>query len=305
MQLIDMHCDTIWAWMKGQEECCVDFEKLKMADSIAQFFACFIYMDDFQGDDRFTKAYQHALHMIHCGKERLNVVCNYEEMIAVKNQSQIPAFLTIEEGGILDGSLNRLEELYKEGIRLMTLTWNYENCIGHPNSRDANTMNMGLKSFGFEVVERMNELGMIIDVSHLSDGGFWDVLKHSKQPVVASHSNARELCNHPRNLSDKMIRALAQAGGIIGVNFYPYFLRPDGNVAADDIANHIWHIYQIGGEDVIAFGTDFDGFDEGQSEIAHIGQIDKVYRAVQKRGFSERQIEKIWNKNILRFIHLL
>ena len=105
-----------------------------------------------------------------------------------------------KEGGIVEDDMGRLEHLYKEGIRLMTLLWNGENCMGYPNSRDANVMSKGLKNFGIEAVERMNDLGMIVDVSHLSDGGFWDVLKYSKKPVVASHSNARALCPHPRNL---------------------------------------------------------------------------------------------------------
>ena len=145
-------------------------------------------------------------------------------------------------------------------------------------------------------------LGMLIDVSHLSDGGFWDVLKHSKKPIVASHSNCRSLCEHPRNLSDNMMKALATHGGMVGINFYPYFLNSSGVASMEIIAEHIWHMYQVGGEDVVGIGTDFDGFDEGQSDIKHIGQMKVLYDVVKKRGFSERQMEKFWNENAIRIL---
>ncbi len=308
MKLIDFHCDTFWA-MERQVPLCVDIEKLKNADSLAQFFACFIYIDDFVGEDRYTKGYQHALEMIRFAKKyfksmpnEIAMTCNYEELCAHQKGNKISAFLTIEEGGILEGNMSRLECLYNEGARLMTLLWNYENCIGYPNSRDRNVMEKGLKPFGIEVVQRMNELGMIVDVSHMSDGGFWDTLKYSEKPVVASHSNARVLCNHPRNLSDDMIRALAKQGGVIGVNTYPYFVHPSGKASMELMADHIAHIYQVGGEDVIGIGTDFDGYDEGESDFHHIGQMKEFYDVVRKRGFTERQMEKIWFRNILRVI---
>jgi membrane dipeptidase len=230
---------------------------------------------------------------------------SYDELVGNYANGKIAALLTIEEGGILNNDINRLYELYNQGIRLITLTWNHENCIGYPNSKDEAIMEKGLKPFGVEVVEKMNELGMIIDVSHLSDGGFWDVLKYSNKPVVASHSNARSLCNHPRNLSDEMIKKLADKGGIAGINLYPYFINKRGKATVEDIADHVWHMYQTGGENVIAVGTDFDGFDEGELDIAHIGEMEKLYDAVKKRGLSERQMEKFWSGNVMRVMEAL
>lgn len=314
MRLIDLHCDTIWACMRKEEHLYsntghIDLDKLKTAESMAQFFACFIHMDNFQGEHRFTKAYDYALEMIAFAKKEFR---NVPEHILLarsrydveKNDEngQISAFLTIEEGGIVDSDMERLHRLYEEGVRLMTLTWNYENCIGYPNSRDAEIMNRGLKPFGMDVVEEMNRLGMLIDVSHLSDGGFWDALQRSEKPVVASHSNARALCPHPRNLSDEMIRALSEQGGIIGLNLYPYFVRNDGVITTEHLADHLCHMYQVGGEDVLAIGTDFDGFDEGVSDVAHIGQMELVYETVKRKGFTERQMEKIWHGNALRIL---
>ena len=315
MRLIDMHCDTFWLMMRMQglslqkNDFCIDIEKMKAAGSMAQFFASFIHMSEFEGGNAVEEAYQHALDMIAYGKAELAkcsdsiaIARNYDELIANRDNGKMSAILTVEEGGIINGKMEYLEELYRQGIRLITLTWNHENCIGFPNSREQKMMEQGLKPFGNEVVKRMNELGIIIDVSHLSDGGFWDVIKHSTKPVVTSHSNARALCNHPRNLTDEMIKALAEKGGVAGVNFYPYFLHESGEATVEDIAEHLWHMFQVGGEDVVAIGTDFDGFDEGELDITHMGEMSLVYDAIMKRGFTHRQMEKILSGNILRVL---
>ena len=315
MRLIDMHCDTFWLMMRTQgiglqkNDLCIDIEKMKAAGSMAQFFASFIHMSEFNGGNSVEEAYQHALDMIAYGKAELAkcsdsiaIARNYDELIANRDSGKMSAILTVEEGGIINGKMEYLEELYRQGIRLITLTWNYENSIGFPNSREPELMNRGLKPFGIEVVRRMNELGMLIDVSHLSDGGFWDVVRYSTKPFVASHSNARVLCSHPRNLTDEMIKALAEKGGVAGVNFYPYFLRESGKATVEDIAEHLWHMYQVGSEDVIAFGTDFDGFDEGELDITHMGEMNLVYDAIRKRGFTERQMDKLLGENILRVL---
>lgn len=315
MRLIDMHCDTFWLMMRKKgvilqkNDLCIDIEKMKKAGSMAQFFASFIHKSEFNGENAVEEAYQYALEMISYGKAELarcsdsiEIAHNYNELLANHDNGKMSAILTVEEGGIINGKMEYLEELYRQGVRLITLTWNHENCIGFPNSREPKVMNQGLKPFGIEVVNRMNELGMVIDVSHLSDGGFWDVIKYSTKPVVASHSNARALCNHPRNLTDDMIKALAEKGGVVGVNFYPYFLHESGKATVEDIANHTWHMYQVGGEDVVAIGTDFDGFDEGKLDIKHMGEMNRVYDAIKKRGFSERQMDKFWNGNILRVL---
>ena len=309
MRLIDMHCDTIYALLREgsgdlkENGLCVNIGNMKKAESMAQFFACFLHAKDY--DYNYDIAYAKALEMIAYAKaeftkqsENLKLALSAKDLTKNEKTGKISAFLTIEEGGILAGNLNRLERLYQEGIRLITLTWNFENCIGFSNKTGG-----GLKPFGIETVRRMNELGMLIDVSHLSDEGFWDVITYSKKPIVASHSNARELCEHTRNLSDDQLKALAENGGVAGINLFPYFVKESGNITAEDIAKHVAHMYRVGGEDVIAIGTDFDGFDDGKSEIQHLGQIDVVYDAIKKQGFTERQMEKIWYQNAMRVIH--
>lgn len=315
MNLIDMHCDTIWKLMEDNtgaslrnNHFCIDMDGMKKAGTLVQFFACFVYMQNFQGADRYTKGYHHALDMIRRMEEevekektQLGIIKSLKELEVNRDAGKISALLTVEEGGILDSDINRLAELYEKGIRLMTILWNEENCIGFPNSRNRKIMEQGLKPFGFEVVERMNELGMAIDVSHLSDGGFWDVLKASRVPVVATHSNAREICPHPRNLSDEMMRALAEKGGVAGVNFYPYFLNSMGKAGIEDIVRHITHMVDVGGIDFPAIGTDFDGYDDGKNEITHVAGMELVYHGLRKSGYTEGQIEKIWSGNAMSY----
>ena len=207
------------------------------------------------------------------------------------------------------------KELYEERIRLITLTWNYDNCLGSPNSRDPEVMSRGLKPFGKEVVERMNDLGMLIDVSHLSDGGFWDCIKVSRFPIVASHSNARALCPHPRNLTDEMLHALGNKGGVAGMNFYSAFLRKmdrnrpmsDGNDRASlmDIALHGARILDQAGEDALALGTDLDGFDRDSLPygIRDVLDMEKIWEELKRAGLTERQIEKAAHENVRRVIH--
>ncbi|MGL6199780.1 MAG: dipeptidase [Lachnospiraceae bacterium] len=317
MNLIDMHCDTLLKLMDDRipqnlmdNNCCVSIEKLKKAGASAQFFACFIDMKQFSGADCCEQGYDYAMRMLTRLKDEIKqypddiaMAGNYAEYISNNQSGKITAFATIEEGGIIHDDRMRIQTLYNEGIRLITLLWNYENCMGYPNSKEERIMNAGLKPFGFETIEQMNELGMIVDVSHLSDGGFWDTVKYSKHPVAASHSNARALRNHPRNLSDEMLRALAEAGGVAGLNFYHWFLGESQDTRIEQMTAHVLHMMRVGGEEAVAIGTDFDGFDiEGVIEIPDIGEIGRLAAALGKAGVTQRQLDKIWSENVLRLI---
>lgn len=355
MRWIDMHCDTL-SEIAGKKRAdkntqenlrnnhlSVDIERLKRSGSTAQFFACYVNAADYgnqpQGERTEDKAgwdaaYQAVLGMtelahVEAGKSgdfRIRDFWIAEKAADIaeaagRNRKEsgtscTAGILTAEEGGILGGDITRLEELYERGIRLITLTWNYENCIGYPNSRDKEVMQKGLKAFGFQVVEEMNELGMLIDVSHLSDGGFWDCISHSRVPIVASHSNARSLCAHPRNLSDEMLRALGEKGGVAGLNFYSEFLRKRRGIRADsqmnagsrasveDIADHAVWMIRKAGEDAVAFGTDFDGFEPASlPECIHgVEDMEKIWDAMRKKGITPRQLDKIAYGNVMRMI---
>ena len=320
MKLIDMHCDTVGKIMDIDKQgdflnnlCSVSIPEMKKADSLAQFFACFTYLGDYIDNGGYEKCYEHALDMISFLEKQMSVYSkdiaiarSHQEICENDSKGKLSAIYTIEEGGILNGKIERLHSLYERGIRLMTLMWNYENSLGHPNSKDMQVMQKGLKPFGIEVVETMGELGMIVDVSHASDGSFWDVMKYAKGPVVASHSNCRALCSHPRNLSDEMIKALAEKGGVSGLNLYGVFLGSPKESRIDEMAEHILHMIQVGGSDFPAIGTDFDGFrGMDRMEIPMLSDMEKLWSYLKKKGLSEGQLEKIWNGNILRVLKAL
>jgi len=230
-------------------------------------------------------------------KESVNVI---KKGIDIDDGTQ-NVLLSIEEGGVLEGSIDNLYNFYEEGIRAMTLTWNYENEIGYPNA-EYKYQHHGLKPFGFEVVNEMNKLGMIVDVSHLSDQGFFDVMRCTKKPVIASHSCSRTIQNHERNLTDEMIRLISEKGGVVGLNFFGFFINGTLNSKIDDMIPHLKHIHKVGGEGVLALGTDFDGV-LGDIEIEDISKITLLQEAMRKSKFNERQIEKCMNLNALRVIN--
>lgn len=289
----------------------VSIRKLEEEGALAQFFACFVYRDAMEGntpEEQYEAGYRHVLDMIdHMSRQaerysgRLELAKNPEDIEIIQKKGKTGAVLTVEEGGVLNGSLARLDELYRRGVRLITLLWNYENCIGAPNSQVPSNMEKGLTPFGIRVVERMNELSMIVDVSHASDGVFWDVIKRSRRPVAATHSNCRALADHPRNLTDEMLRALGEQGGVAGLNFYGPFLGTPEESRLEEMTAHVLHMIETGGEDLPAIGTDFDGFDGlKRMDIPDTGHMDRLREALKKAGLSERQLDKVWYKNALR-----
>lgn len=315
MKFTDLHCDTLMHMIDGKysgkdinfykNDLCIDLKRLKEADYRAQVFACFVDM----GNSFYSNSYfDDALEMMSILKENLadhkgliNFAGGYDDYCENIKNNKISAFLSVEEGGIIGQDLDKLRILHNEGVRFITLTWNYENSIGYPNHKWT-YQNMGLKKFGFEVLEYMDELGIIVDVSHLSDGGFNDVYKHGKRPFLATHSNARAIQNHNRNLSDEMIKELANKGGIMGLNFAAAFLNGETS-SIESMVAHTKHILNVGGDDVLALGSDFDGIDPTHLEIRGAGQMPKLESAFCDAGLSPRQIENILYKNFENFLY--
>jgi len=312
MNFIDFHCDTATLILEKNQELKknnlkIDIEKLKKGEAMAQFFA--MYIDA----EKVESSYDYCLKMLSVfknelekNKESITLCQTYDELLQTKKEHKIAAFLTIEEGDAIEGSLEKLRFFKEQGVSAMTLTWNYENALGYPNF-EWRHQHKGLKPKGIEVVELMNELKMLIDVSHLSDGGFEDVLKHSKVPFIATHSNARSMTNHPRNLSDEMLKKLADAGGLTGINFFNNFLvngtlKDKMEVAKiEDMVRHIKHIRKVAGVEVIGLGSDFDGI-PNEVEIEDASQMAKLSDRLLRSGFSVDEVEKMFFKNGLRII---
>lgn len=320
MQYIDMHCDTLMmAWRKGwadiyhRPELMVDIQRLVQGGCRAQFFAIFLpspTMKERMGlahlDD---DVYIEQLGQIFCTtlEQHGDVVAQAGNLAQVRENTRagkLSAILTMEDGRSVDGKMEKLERYYNMGVRVIGLTWNQENCFGAPNSRDATIMAKGLTDFGKDAILRMNELGMGVDVSHLSDGGFWDVARLTKKPFFATHSNCRSLNPHPRSMTDEMIRVLADKGGVMGVNFCPAFLVQDvenTRTTCEMLTAQLRHMIRVGGEDIAAIGTDFDGMN-GALEIASADQMPKLFTALEQAGFTAREIEKIVYANAERVI---
>ena len=226
---------------------------------------------------------------------------SYDDILIHDREGRMSAVLSVEDGHLLAGKLERLDELYDKGVRLMTLLWCRENCIGFPDSLKREEHRLGLKPFGFDVIEKMNQLGMIIDVSHLSEGGFYDVAAHSKKPFVASHSCARSLCGHSRNLSDEQLRCISEKGGVVGVNYNSYFLREGSDFSSmEDILLHVDYLINLMGVDSVALGSDFDGI-ECRMEMRGYGQYQRLVEQLVRR-YPAETAEKICCKNVLRMM---
>lgn len=307
MGFIDFHCDTAYLLLEDknknlrENDLKVDIKKLQKGGSLAQFFALFVETEKGEGhNEKCIRMLDNLEKQLETNKDFIEICTNFQQYKNVREKGKIGAFLTIEEGEVLEGNIDNLKYFKDRGVSLITLTWNYENKIGYPNC-ETKFRNTGLKSLGIDMVSEMNNLGMLVDVSHLSDGGFWDVVKHSKDPFIASHSNARGACNHPRNLTDEMIKALSNKGGVMGINFCNDFLGKAEVAAINDMVAHIKHIRNVGGIDVIALGSDFDGIDN-EVEMKNVSEMDKLAEALLKNGFNLTEVEKIFYKNGERII---
>lgn len=306
MNSIDLHCDTasrlLYENLKLKESICkVDIKKLKEAKALAQVFAHFIELNIVDNPYlEFKRMHEILMKELKENYNDIEIVTNLKELESVNNKGKLGAFLSIEEGEVLEGKVERVKEVYDMGIRFITLTWNFPNSIGYPNAGYKYKDN-GLTAKGKEIVNEMERVGIIPDCSHLSDGGFYDLVDICRKPFIATHSNSREITNHSRNLTDDMIVKLANKGGVMGLNFCAPFLGRNKVPIIESMIAHIKHIRNIGGIDVLSLGTDFDGI-ENEVEIRNIGEIGKLRDALIKENFTNSEIDKIFFKNVKRVI---
>lgn len=318
---IDMHCDTLMrAYFRDKDDLftCPEFDldisRMIESGMMAQFFAIFVpsakvyarYEKEYKGDDEYIdKCASIFNHTVQKHTDVLAKATSAKEILDNYAGHKVSAILTMEDGVAVQGDMKKLDYFHSIGVRALSLTWNYENCFGYPNSKDPEIMQKGLKDFGKEAVKHMQEIGMLVDVSHLSDGGFYDVYKLSKVPFIATHSNARALCNHSRNMTDDMILKLHEKGGVMGINICPDFLddtpgNKDSKISR--LCDMIEHEKEIAGIEVCAIGTDIDGT-HGNFEMKGPCDSNKLFDELIRRGFSTSDIEKIAYKNIIRVMN--
>ncbi len=329
MKVVDMHCDTI-SELYGRRGTSIlknslhiDLEKMEKGDYLLQNFALFVHLG------REERPFEHAMKLadtfytqMEANSDRIGIVRSFADIEANRRAGRMSAMLTLEEGGICQGELSCLRNLYRMGARMMTLTWNFPNELGFPNRQpdeeeilraraesrpprfQPDTEN-GLTETGIEFVREMERIGMIIDISHLNDAGIRDVFRYTKKPFVASHSNARALASHPRNLTDEMIRGLSERGGVAGINYCSAFLRDPENgeeckfAACRDIVAHMKHFKRIGGIGCIGLGSDFDGISNAV-EMGDCSGMELLADEMAREGFTTGEIEAVFYGNVLR-----
>ncbi len=305
-KIIDGHCDTLLLFdnpnynFHGLNQVGhIDMERLISTNVLLQFFAIFVE----------PKMYNQALEIgLTTTNKMLKAIEKDHRLFLVKNSKdlsklesgKVGVLLSLEGGEVINKSIDLLDVFYELGIRALTLTWNNRNWICDGISEESGS---GLTTFGKEVVNRLYDNKMILDVSHLSVKGFWDCVSIGRGPILASHSNSMKLCAHIRNLSDEQIKAIAQSDGLIGINFFPSFLSDNTEDATiDSIINHMIYIADLVGVKHVALGSDFDGVNALPKGINDVRDFKSLSEKMLKRGFSSKDVEKIFYTNFLEFL---
>ena len=290
----DAHCDTLYEIaVKGTspESCCVTLDRLQKGNVSLQTFAMFTSFrhPDPCGDGIKMKELYKTLPINHLDGPLPDTV-----------PDGLNCILSNEGGEMLRGSIDVLREFDDDvHLRLIALTWNFENEIGTPAKLDETT---GLKPFGFELLKEMDARGIAADVAHLNIAGFWDVIDKAKIAPLASHSNCRWLCDHSRNLHRDQVKALIERKGFIGINFYSDFLAKDRPATLDDVLRHIDALCSMGAEDIIGFGSDFDGIETWPEGLGNPADFPALIELLRDHGYSQTQLEKIAGLNYWRFL---
>lgn len=311
MFICDCHCDTLTELYNKNASLYENEQHFDIKRQIAlggglQFCAIYVPTEVFryQGGLRYTLClldkYNQEIKKLHeNGIDVLQVRTAEDADNVLKHKAA--TLLAIEEGGAIDGSLEALRCLYELGVRAMTLTWSNRNDIADGINEEAT--GSGLTLFGKQVVAEMNRLGMLVDVSHISTAGFWSVIETSTKPIIATHSNAKSLCAHPRNLNDEQIKALAQNGGLAGITFAGQFLEEDWrNACIESVYKHIDYMLNlIGNDDHIGFGSDFDGISHPPYNIQGVQDYKPLIEYLSKY-YSDETINKITHQNVINLL---
>lgn len=308
--VFDLHCDTALAMLS--EETCrpvgrlakrtghVDLERGKTFRKYCQLFALFTTPDmgPHSPETYFNAMLSNLLKELEENRGQIAQARTMEDVKTITADGKIAAVLSLEGPAGISFDPGRLEELADLGFRMTTLTWNEENPLAGSHKTGG-----GLTAQGKEYIRRAEHYGMALDVSHLSDKAFWQMLDLAQGPVSASHSNSRKVCPVSRNLTDEMFKAICETGGVAGINLCPAFLG-EGTVDVETICRHILHFLELGGEKHIALGGDFDGVDSLPQGITGIDCWPKVAQALLGHGVDESTIEDLFWNNAIRMFGL-
>lgn len=302
MQFFDLHCDTLYRCLNEGGDLLENNYNLALKrkngfDKWVQCLAIWI-PDEVRGEAAFS-LYKSAVDKLHRDIEKTDgeigqsVLDDSEK--TYNFDKKINTVLTVEGGAAIAGNTDNLYIMKNDGVGAVTLTWNGKCEIGGGADTD-----IGLTAFGKEALRIMEKNGIVADVSHASDRLFFDVASFAEKPIIATHSDSRAVCPHRRNLTDEQFKIIRDTGGIVGLNFCRMFLREDGHADSEDIIRHAEHFLNLGGENTLCFGTDFDGADLPDG-INGVQDISKLYTEFKKRGYDESLLKKIFYENAYNF----
>ena len=287
----DAHCDTLsycaskhqnLYWNTGQ----VDLRRLEEFDPVGQVFAIFADSGKYQTAEGLDKAV-------------LRQLAIFQEARREFPQVMAGCCLAIEGAELLHCDPDRLVQAAGWGVRSINLTWNHANALCGSHCDDPGR---GLSRLGETFVREMERLGILVDVSHLSDSAFWDLADWAERPFIASHSNSRALCRHSRNLTDAMFRRIRDGGGVVGINFYDAFVHDKGRAVLLDVVAHIEHFLNLEGEDTVCLGGDFDGSDGESSGLAGVQDLPRLWELLYRRNYPEKLLDKLFYENLRRVL---
>lgn len=306
MRYFDLHCDTMTeCFLHGKKlrenNLHVSLEKARALEAYGQCFAAWI-PDDLRGEAAYQRfcGIADRLGMEAAENEKDMAVCRGPgDLTEARKQKKCGAVLTVENGAALGGRLENIQVFRERGVKMCTLTWNGENELGRGVMAGGSA---GLTEFGRQAVRGFEEAGIVIDLSHASPELFDDVVAMAGKPLVASHSNAKAVCGHPRNLADGQFTVIKNSGGLVGLNFYKGFLhdRPE-EASMADVLRHAEHFLALGGEDVLAMGGDWDGAALPEDMAEGLGVVPELYEMFLRHNYPESLLEKIFYNNAARF----
>ncbi len=316
MKLFDMHCDTLYECYETgkhlrKNDLAIDASRIRGFRHYAQFFALFCgargedyppkqanrkCLLDLPAEQRLDAMLQTAHTELGLNADWLTLCTCAEDLQMAQAKNKSAAFLSIE-GAELLADADALHRAYAGGVRLITLAWNYDS----PYACGANVNNdKGLTEKGLALVQKMMDFHMIIDVSHLSEAGFWELCAHTDAPFAASHSNSRTICPHLRNLTDLQFDEIVRRNGLVGINLFTDFIGGNGTIT--DVLRHIEHFCARGGESCLALGADFDGCDRLPQDIQTVADLDKIAEEMLQQNYLQSTVDAIFYDNLSAFI---
>ena len=302
MKLFDLHCDTIVQLQEKNENFLHNTTHFTLAGTekpqpFVQTMAIFV-PDHIHGQAAidYVDKYSHYLDKLaETHSDLVEIVSCFEDISRITSTGKCALIRSLESGSALGANLDMIEAYAARGFKMMALVWNGENELGSGHDTCH-----GLSDFGREAVRRMEKCGLIVDCSHLNDIGFEQLCEIASKPFIASHSNSRSICSHKRNLTDEQFREIVRCGGIVGLNLYCHFLSDDGNGTPEALFRHVYHMLELGGENSLACGSDFDGA-EIHSSLNSPEKFAGMAEYFSRMGLSDTVIDKIFYENAIAF----